>query len=162
MSDYDVRIERVLVSSDFAYAGKTLREMPFRHTTGVNIVKIVRGSKGIEIPSGDERIFPGDVLLAVGTTEQIALFRKVMEDNSVVENAEVSKDAFVVDSVTLTAGSHLTGQTLRESKMRASGCMVVGVLHNGELIANPKPEYLFREGDTVWMAGVQSSIEWFK
>ena len=162
MSDYDVRIERVLVSSDFVYAGKTLREMPFRHTTGVNIVKIVRGSKGIEIPSGDERIFPGDVLLAVGTTEQIALFRKVMEDNSVVENAEVSKDAFVVDSVTLTAGSHLTGQTLRESKMRASGCMVVGVLHNGELIANPKPEYLFREGDTVWMAGAQSSIEWFK
>ena len=160
-SGYDVHIKGVTVSSDFQYAGKTLREMPFRHSSGINIVKIVRGSRGIEVPSGNERIFPGDRLLAVGTTEQLASFEKVMKDNTVKADDE-EKEKFDVRPVELTPESVLSGQLLKDSGMRAAGCLVVSVISDGHLITNPMPDYLFKVGDVVWIAGAESALEWYK
>ena len=38
--------------------------------------------------------------------------------------------------------------------------MVISVLHEGEFITNPKPDYKFAAGDVVWIAGETSSLEW--
>ena len=38
--------------------------------------------------------------------------------------------------------------------------MVISVLHNGEFITNPKPDYKFGTGDVVWIAGETSSLAW--
>lgn len=162
LAGYDVHLRSVEVSPDFQYIGKTLREMPFRHSSGVNIVKIVRGSKGIEIPSGDVRIFPGDKLMAVGTLEQLDAFEKIMSENSVNIGEEEGKEKFDVRPVELTPESVLTGQLLKNSGMRAAGCLVVSVISDGQLITNPSPDYLFNVGDVVWIAGAESAIEWYK
>lgn len=161
LAGYDVHIESAKVSPEFLYAGKTLREMPFRHSSGVNIVKIQRGSRNIVIPSGDEPIYPGDVLLAVGTEEQITAFTSVLKDAE-FENHPSPEEPFDVERIILTPDSNLTGQTLRDSGMRASGCMVVSVFRGGEYITNPGPDYLFNEGDVVWLAGVRSALDWYK
>ena len=81
LAGYDVHIEPVVVSADSEIVGKSLAQVPFRGDSGVNIVKIQRGSRSILIPSGGEVIYPADKLLAVGTTEQIQAFRKSMKDS---------------------------------------------------------------------------------
>ncbi len=38
--------------------------------------------------------------------------------------------------------------------------MVISVLHDGDFITNPKPDYRFAVGDTVWIAGETDSCQW--
>ena len=165
MSRYNVKTDMLTISPDSLYAGKPLMELPFRNKSGVNIVKIVRGSRTIMIPTGTEMIFPYDKLLAVGTKEQLAEFRKDMSENLYVPD-ETAADAlapreFQLESITLKEDSWLTGKTLRETDMRSYGCMVISVVSEGQVTTNPTPDYRFKAGDLVWLAGEKSACEWW-
>ena len=165
MSRYNVKTDMITISADSLYAGKTLGELPFRHKSGVNIVKIVRGSRTIMIPTGSEVLFPFDKILAVGTKEQLAEFRKDMAENVYVADkqadAGLAPREFQLESITLKDDSWLTGKTLRETDMRSYGCMVISVVSDGQFTTNPKPDYRFKSGDVVWLAGEKSACEWW-
>ena len=165
MARYNVKTDMLTISADSLYAGKPLRELPFRNKSGVNIVKIVRGSRTIMIPTGDEVIFPFDKLLAVGTKDQLTEFRKDMTENIFVPDAPAAETLapreFQLDSITLKEDSWLTGKTLRETDMRSYGCMVISVVSEGQVTTNPKPDYRFKAGDIVWLAGEKSACEWW-
>ena len=166
MAGYDVHLEMVIVSPDSEFIGKGLREMPFRKTTGINIVKIIRGTKSIVIPRGDEPIYPYDKLLAVGTSEQIESFNRVMNKEfttlEALKNSVVEENSdFTVEAVQVCEDSFIIGKTLRELCMRDSGCMVLSVLRGDEFITNPKAEFRFEAGDTAWIAGEKDSIHFF-
>ena len=160
MSGYDVHLELLEVSPDSVFAGKPLREIPFRAETGANIIKIQRGSRSINIPSGGEQIFPHDHLLAVGTTSQISQLRTMLEASAAPADPQGSDPEFEVMSISLKEDSYLTGQTLRTANLRDYRCMVISVLHEGEFITNPKPDFKFGTGDVVWIAGETSSLAW--
>ncbi|MCQ2178113.1 MAG: cation:proton antiporter [Bacteroidales bacterium] len=160
LMDYNIDTRIVSISPDFKFIGKSLREMPFRKTTGVNILKVTRRSRSIINPSGDEPLYPGDSLVAVGTGEQLDKFVQVLEDNTVAEhNPEVN---FAVDHIGIDAESPLLGKSLRQADLRSIGCMVVSVINNGKVISNPDADYVFEEGDLVWMAGEKESLNWLK
>lgn len=165
MSRYNVKTDMITISSDSLYAGKMLKDLPFRHKSGVNIVKIIRGSRSIMIPRGEEMLFPSDKLIAVGTKEQLAEFRKDMTENVYVPDEKdadnLAPRAFELESITLKEDSWLTGKTLRETDMRSYGCMVISVVSDGQVTTNPKPDYRFKEGDIVWLAGEKSACEWW-
>lgn len=160
LSGYDVHIETVEISPDSIYAGMMLQEIPFRRETGINIVKIVRGKRGIIVPKGTERIFPHDRVLAVGTTEQLARFTEMMRNDS--HTAEDSDQEFTVMPVTVDESSPLCGTALRNIDMRAYGCMVISILRDGKFITNPKADFVFETGDTVWLAGETAGCNSFK
>ena len=161
LAGYDIHTEAVEVSPDFAYIGKTLREMPFRKTAGINIIKIQRGSRAIEIPSGSEVIYPYDKLLAVGTTQQLQAFVAIMEDNVTPASDSLPDSSFIVTNGVLDAESVLVGKALGETNMRSNGCMIISILRDKKLITNPGPEFRLAEGDTVWIAGEKESCEWY-
>lgn len=52
--------------------GKTLRELDIRRRFGVSVLAIKRGENLIVNPIGDEKILPGDILVVLGTTEQLS------------------------------------------------------------------------------------------
>ena len=158
LSDYDVHIQTVKVSPDSRYIGMKLQDTPFRRETGVNIVKIMRGSRSITIPNGSECFYPYDKVLAVGTTTQLEKFDAMMQEDTPVS---VENREFTVEAVTLTEDSQLSGCSLRSIDMRSYGCMVISVLKGSEFITNPKPDLVFEAGDTVWLAGEKSGCDWF-
>lgn len=158
---YDVHIEAISISPDSSFVGKKLMEIPFRKVSGVNIVKIQRGSRSIIIPSGDEVIYPHDRVLAVGTTAQIEAFREMMEQDMAVA-VPSQQGEFVVEPVTLDENSVLVGKNLINSGMRNVGCMVISVQRKGVLMTNPKPDMEFAAGDVVWLAGERQGCEWYK
>ena len=167
LSGYDVHTDSFYISPDSQYIGQRLRDIPFRSTTGVNIVKIVRGSRSILIPKGEERVYPYDRLLAVGTGSQIADFAKMME-NEVVDPRSLHFDVygedqdFAIEIIPVTESSYLYDKALKDLSMRQRGCMVLSVLRNNEFITNPRADFHFQEGDSVWIAGEKESCESFR
>ena len=159
LSGYDIKTTSVDVSPDFAFIGKPLREMPFRKTAGINIIKIQRGSSSIQIPSGNEPVYPYDKLIAVGSPDQLQAFEAMMKENTSPAGSDTTN--FAVKSSVLKPDSFLTGKKLRDTDMRGSGCMIVSVKHNNKIIANPGADYEFAAGDMVWIAGEEASCDWF-
>ncbi|MBR5042114.1 MAG: cation:proton antiporter [Bacteroidales bacterium] len=162
MSKYDIRTETVTISPDFAFIGQALKDMPFRKVSGVNIIKIQRGTRNIEIPSGDEAVYPYDKLVAVGTPAQLEAFVGILNDNTRPLPEEENGSDFKVMAILLAADSFLTGKSLREADIRKSGCTIISILHNGSIITNPGADFRLSEGDTVWIAGDAKSCEWYK
>ena len=161
LSVYDVSLQSVTINPDFTLAGKPLRDMPFRKYSGANVIKIQRGTRSIVIPRGDEPVLPGDVLLAVGTSEQLERFKESIDEHVVHDDSFSSPD-FVVESIVIGESSSLYGKSLRESDMRTSGCMAVSVIRDGRIITNPKADFVFRTDDIVWLAGEKDSVDWFR
>jgi trk system potassium uptake protein len=52
--------------------GKTLRDLDVRRRFGVSVLAIKRGENLIVNPMGDEKVLPGDILVVLGTTEQLS------------------------------------------------------------------------------------------
>jgi trk system potassium uptake protein TrkA len=52
--------------------GKTLRDLDVRRRFGVSVLAIKRGENLIVNPVGDEKVLPGDILVVLGTTEQLS------------------------------------------------------------------------------------------
>lgn len=157
MAGYDVHLELLEVSPDSIFIGQQLKDIPFRAETGANLIKIQRGSQSITIPSGDVRIFPYDKLLAVGSSTQIDALRAMLSQSD-TQLAPLTEQEFEVAPVTLDEDSFLSGKVLRDINMRQYRCMVISVLHEGEFITNPKPDFRFGAGDIVWIAGETSAL----
>lgn len=160
LAGYDVRIGTYILNADSSFVGQTLKEIPFRATTGANVVKIVRGSQSFLVPPGSFVFYPGDKIIAVGTSTQIESLSRMLSD-SVVKSTAPEKE-FSVEKFEITEKSSLFGKTLREANTRPSGCMLISYLRDGVFQANPGPDYVFEAGDVVWMAGEKNSINWFK
>lgn len=156
---FDVRIETAVVSSDCPYAGHRLKDIPVRSETGTNIVNILRGSRNIEIPGRDEFLYPGDVLTAVGTDEQLESLRRMVGKSGETTS---EKREFKVSKITLNEGSYLTGLTLRDANLKQYECMVIAVYHNSVFTTTPKPDMKFMVGDIVWIVGERQSCDWIQ
>ena len=162
MAGYDVHIEELELSPDSGYVGQRLMDLPLRTESGANIIKVTRGSRKIVIPGGDERIYPYDKLLAVGTSEQISKLRELLASSVSLSEGESSDPSFKVVPVLLGPDSWLTGKQLRSIRLRDMGCMIISLLRGDNFITNPKADLIFQAGDRVWIAGDTDSIEWLK
>ena len=159
LSTYDVRTEAMQIAPESSFAGMRLKDLPLRDRSGANIIKIQRGGINITIPSGDVELFPGDRLLAVGTTEQLEKLRNMISDSVEDVTLETGDDGFRIEPRVLAEDSFLTGKTLRGASLRKYQCMVISVLRGDRFMTNPEPDLVFQAGDTVWIAGNLANIE---
>ncbi|MGN1215036.1 MAG: TrkA C-terminal domain-containing protein, partial [Candidatus Cryptobacteroides sp.] len=160
LEHYNVFTRTVTLPADSSFAGVHLKDIPFRSQTGANIIKIGRGTRDINIPSGDLELFPGDRILVVGTKEQLDRFQALTEASTSGQEEKTKKSHFRIEAMTLAEDSFMTGKILRSTNLRKYGCMVISVMHNGEFITNPEPDFRFSEGDTIWIAGDVDALGW--
>nr|WP_052478301.1 cation:proton antiporter regulatory subunit [Kibdelosporangium sp. MJ126-NF4]CEL17506.1 Potassium channel TrkA, possible KefG analog required for KefB activity [Kibdelosporangium sp. MJ126-NF4]CTQ91267.1 Potassium channel TrkA, possible KefG analog required for KefB activity [Kibdelosporangium sp. MJ126-NF4] len=58
------------------------------------------------------------------------------------------------EQIAITAGSPFDGRTLGETQARSrTGASIVAVVRAGGVIASPRPDFLFHEGDIVVVVG---------
>lgn len=159
-------LERDLHLADFEVKqnspsmGKTLKELNFRQKCNVNIVTIIRGNRRINIPGGNERLFPFDKLVVVGADDDLLHFRQYIEERykesltNQQETREVNMEQFLISE-----GSGLIGRTILESGIRdKSGCLVIGIERDSRSIKNPPPTTVFQQGDIVWIVGEHEKV----
>ena len=166
LGGYDIHLEYVTVAQNSKYMGMQLKDVPFRSLYGINIIKIIRGDKVINIPSASEHLYPGDKVLMMGTNAQIQAFltaleasRKEISEAAAAAIATEAANEVYVGSVVLSENSPLAGKSLRMVEMRKNGCVLIGLERGPEALMNPDPDFIFEVGDVVWLAGDKSACE---
>lgn len=76
----NVEVVTVRVEERAPACGKTLADLALRKSLGVNAIGILRESGNVLNPHSDTEISAGDVLLVLGTSEQIARSRYLFRD----------------------------------------------------------------------------------
>jgi CPA2 family monovalent cation:H+ antiporter-2 len=145
----------------YSIIGKTLQELDFRQYFGVNIVTIVRGDRRINIPNGNERIYPNDHIVLLGTDKQMAVFQKRLEEKrQKYANYEETRSREVqMEQIQLDNKSHLLGKTIRTSGIHDKyGCLVVGIERNNLSMQNPDLDLVLEEGDILWLIGEYDKV----
>lgn len=160
---------------------RVLRESSFQESYAINIIKIIRKGQVINVPRGGEKLLIGDALLVAGTEKQLRAFKNAMKDKGLQQSTiagsedkiislhdyiltqekyEIKNDTTVLCcAVPVTKDSVLIGETIRSSNIRnKTKCLVVGVERKSSLVLNPKMDFVFKEGDLIWIAGEQKIV----
>ena len=137
------------------FVGDRLKDSGLRKNYGVSISSIQRGAKRIPLPSGDTRIFPGDILGVIGTDEQI---KKLNDDIEALQKAStaITEPQPVVElkSLKLSQQSAITGTPLRDTDLRKDYySMLIKVFREGDGYIQPGPSLVLQPGDIIWVVG---------
>ncbi len=158
--DRDIHISDFEVPEDSLWAGKTLKELGLRGKFGVNISSILRGTQRINIPSGDNMVFPGDKIQAIGSDEQLTAFSKALQGEVHPEDPYLEKREMKLRQMTIGAKGQFVGKTLSESGIRdVYNCMAVGLEEDKETLSALAPSHRFVDGDSIWIVGEKEDIE---
>lgn len=178
--DSSLDVLRFVIMPESPYIGKEVKETLFREKYALNIFKIIRGKQIINLPRGIEKLSEGDILTLVGTSKQLSRFKtftrkkglQLKETNGKVEKA-VNLHTYILDqgkeksgikddsvllccAFLITPESGFANHSIIDSDIRNKAkCLVVGVERKSSLFINPESDFIFKEGDLIWMVGEQ-------
>lgn len=154
-----------VLSFQYEQHGGTLKELGWGKRFGVNVIKIVRGKRHINIPSGDASLHSGDTVYILGEPAEL---RNLCLDLGIAEPAELptlrefiaaedsDPDALYSYAISVDKGSELAGKTVRGSGIRDNyDCMVLGLQRSRLPIAQPDVNMQIQNGDLVWVLGAK-------
>ncbi len=159
---WDTHLTELTVSPESDVVGKTLVELMIREQFGVNIAMIERGRNVIPTPGREERLFPNDKLLLIGTDDQLAAVKTLLEVSFTEE--EVAETTFPdkemkLQKIIVHADSPVYGKSIRNAGIREHAkALVVGIERGDERILNPSSEFVFDTGDVIWVVGNKKRI----
>lgn len=162
LSEHDIVLTPYIIPITSDLIGKRIKDLTLRQDYGINIVKITRGQRNINLPSGNEIILPDDRILTIGTDKQQNEFGAYMKHQEYIsseitttdDNAEITLESFVVE-----VNSPINGKSIKECGARNLGCMIVGIDRGMESIMNPDPSLIFETDDVVWAVGTKQNIK---
>jgi CPA2 family monovalent cation:H+ antiporter-2 len=134
-------------------AGKTLEELSIREQLGINIAFVKRGEITINIPSRNERLFPGDEICVIGTDNQVAAFKKYLDQHEIDVSPLATESDIVLQQLELINEAFI-GKSIRDSELRekTSG-LIVGLERGGKRILNPESKLILEKNDILWIVG---------
>lgn len=158
LSPWDAHLTHYKISPHAGFIGKTLEELQWRETYGINIAFIERGNHVMFAPARTEKIFPFDTIGVIGTDQQMLEFGKIMV--SYVEDADSEKELVELEKIVVDEHTRLKGLTIRESGIREkTNGLVVGIERKGERILNPSSFTQLEWDDIVWIVGNRKKIQ---
>ena len=153
-------LDKIPLSPKSQYAGLRIRDCGFRKTYNVSVVGVDRADEVIDLPSKDLVLFPADEITLIGTEEQLAKVRPLLEvEDDVLVKERPASDVNIF-RIEVDKGNRLLGKSLRESNFRHGyNAMVIAVERNGEFLLNPQPDTVFLEGDTIWFVASEEKAK---
>ncbi|RKS13687.1 cation:proton antiporter [Flavobacterium sp. 120] len=134
-------------------AGKTLEELSIREQLGINIAFVKRGEITINIPSRNERLFPGDEICVIGTDTQVAAFKKYLDQNEIDVSPLETESDIVLQQLELINEAFI-GKSIRDSELREkTRGLIVGLERGGKRILNPESKLILEKNDILWIVG---------
>ncbi|MES2576171.1 MAG: cation:proton antiporter [Bacteroidota bacterium] len=134
-------------------AGKTLEELSIREQLGINIAFVKRGEITINIPSRNERLFPGDEICVIGTDTQVAAFKKYLDQNEIDVSPLETESDIVLQQLELINEAFI-GKSIRDSELREkTHGLIVGLERGGKRILNPESKLILEKNDILWIVG---------
>lgn len=166
LAPWDAHIANFQIDAHCPGVGKTLLELAWRETYGINVARILRGNKIINAPNRNERIFPTDNLSIIGTDEQLMNFNAAMSLRAEESKETITankKYEIILGHITVAKNSSLVNQTIRQSGIREkTHGIIVGIESNGTRIINPESTYVMKSDDILWIVGDKLRIAFLK
>lgn len=155
----DMHLAYMDVNANCPFAGRRLMDSNLRKEYGINVVSIQRGAKRINIPKGENRIFPGDTIGVIGTDDQIQSLLAVVEGSSFPEEEGENKEV-TFTHVVVPDDSPLIGQTSSSLSIRnKNNCLIVGIERADGTFYQPDGQVCFEAHDVIWLAGEPDNIK---
>ncbi len=158
--DRNIHIGEFSLPEDTQWGGCKLKELKLRNKYGVMVSSILRGHHRINIPNGDDELFPGDRIQAIGNDEQLAAFGHAVEDEVFDIDVDIEKREMKLRQMVIDGKSTFVGKTLGESGIRDKyNCMVVGLEEGKENLSPIEPSRPFAKGDIIWIVGEEEALQ---
>ena len=147
-----------------AFAGKTLKQLDWGRRFSVNVFRILRGKKHLNMPSGSAELREGDKILLIGRKEDIRALRLSLnmdETDPPTLRAFIEKYGEDANHVYATVipvekAIELQGKTIRSSGLREKyDCMILGLQRNRLPILQPDVNMTIQKDDLVWVLGTR-------
>ena len=160
----NIHIEEFDIPQNAPIVGKTLAELNFKQTTGVSIIRIVRGVEKINIPDGNERIFPMDKIIVAGSDEEIQKFMHLIaEKRQNALNTETSFNKINLSHYIVETESPLVGCSIKDLKIREkTNCIILKIDRNDETIQELTGDTILQPNDVLWLAGEDKHLTNFE
>jgi di/tricarboxylate transporter len=160
---YHIRdyLSEVRIGEKSALVGKTLTESQLGQRYNLNIVQIQRGQERLLVPSQDPLLTIGDILLVQGSSQNILTASEGLGLEAIPEwkFEELSQGSQAMAEVTLSPGSPMQGQTLKQSDFRTRyGLTVLAIQHRGKSIVTDLADIPLDFGDALLIQGPAERI----
>ena len=166
--DEQLRVETLACPED--RDGQTLKQLGWGGRFGVNVIRVLRGRKNLNMPSGDEVLRKGDELLVIGRSEdlrslrlslnlplpeELPTLRQFMEAQSPDSPANLYAYALPVGR-----DSPFQGKSIRASGLREKyDCMILGLQRSRMPILRPDVNMTLMTDDLIWVLGSSRMAE---
>ena len=153
---------------------QTIYEFSRSRAFQVEIIKIIRGDKLINMPKSDEMVLSGDILHMMGTHDEIEACMMLLEKEDCIEYTErpdvTLKDYLYAQTfygiepdrqliccpIRIDSDSEFLRRSIKNSRIRERyRGTVIGIERDNLPIPNPDVETMIQKGDIIWVLGSQ-------
>lgn len=155
----ELHTDSVVVGVSSPVSGNSIRTIHRKYATGALVLRIIRGESWIDIPSKEEVLLPGDILVILGEDEQVMKFGTLCE--SPVSRMRAEPPEIDLFQYTLPAESPLIGMDANITRFRDTyGLILVAIDREGvDGLLKPNSSVFFEPADTIWIAGDRKRVE---
>ena len=157
--DRDIHISEIEIPENSTWSGLCLADLRLSNRFGIHVSSILRGHRRINIPGGDDIVFPGDKLQVIGSDSQLAAAHAALAVDIEPDDPDIEKREMRLSQIIIDKHSPFVGKTLPETGLRSEfNCMVVGREEGKENLSMVGPSYKMRLGDILWIVGEDEAL----
>ncbi|MBR5095131.1 MAG: cation:proton antiporter, partial [Oscillospiraceae bacterium] len=145
--------------------GKTLRQLDWGQRFRVNAIRVLRGKKHLNMPTGNVELKEGDKILLIGRREDLRALRLSLglSDESgaptlraFTESQEGDAAHLYATVIPVAQAPEIQGKSIRSSGLREKyDCMILGLQRDKLPILQPDVNMTIQPDDLIWVLGTR-------
>ena len=149
-------MERMTMSAYSRFVGVSLQHSQFRPQYHINVVSIERAGVVYDLPPKEMVLMPLDRLTVIGSEEQLAAFRAVIEVEPDMLIHDHSDNEMNIYRLEVKSDSPISGIRIRDSLFQNKYMsMIIAIERGSDYMLNPPADTHFCVGDVVWFVSPQ-------
>lgn len=159
LTPWQATMAEFVLAPNSELVAKTLEQGRLKENFGITVAMIKRGEKMILTPGRNDLLLPFDTLYVIGTDEQLAQARVLIEPSGREESPYIP-DSFGLASLVLGKESPYINKSIRDCGIRDHVMgLIVGLERKGQRILSPDSSLVLEESDLVWVVGDLAKIK---